>query len=160
MKKALILALIAGLMLGSTVTADAKKKKKKKKNVIRSAAAAYDAPMIGHPDVGGVCSGSTGCATFAITAKERFAAFKVTDDAGLPVYILGGQDLDGDNFTDTSFAFCGQTDEAVAIEPGYEILLFISAGPGGVATGEPCAGVGTSGTVDGKFAKKTFKVKF
>jgi hypothetical protein len=161
MRKTITMLLTAGLVVGafSAPMADAAKRKKKKQ-VIRKASATYDTPAIGHPDVGVVCSGANGCATFAIGAKERFAAFNVTDDAGQPVYVNGGQDLDGDNLADTSFSFCGKTDKPVPVEPGYAINLFISAGPGGAVAGAPCAGVGTSGTVDGLFSNKTFKAKF
>ena len=158
MRKTFTVVLAASLALGAFMApmADAKKKKKKKA-VIRTATAAYDSPAIGHPDVAVGCLGANGCATFATGPTERFASFKVTDSSGLPVYVNGGQDLDGDQLADTSFSFCGSTDAPVAIEPGYEINLFISAAPGGVG-GTPCAGVGTSGSVEGKFSSKTFKV--
>ena len=159
MRKTFTVVLAASLALGAFMApmADAKKKKKKKA-VVRTATSVYDSPAIGHPDAAVGCSGSTGCATFATGATERFASFKATDASGLPVYIMGGQDLTGDGLADTSFSFCGQTDAPVAIEPGYEINLFISAAPGGATSGSPCAGVGTSGSVEGKFSSKTFKV--
>ena len=160
MRKTVTVLLAASFAIGAFSAPMADAKKKKKKLVIRSAESSYDTPAIGHPDVAVGCSGANGCATFGIGAKERFAAFNVVDDAGLPVYVMGGQDLDGDGLGDTSFQFCGKTDEPIAIEPGYEINLFISAAPGGVQTGEPCAGAGTSGTVTGLFAGKTFTPKF
>lgn len=158
MRKTITILLTASLAVGafSAPMADAKKKKKKK--VIRKASASYNTPAIGHPDVAVACNGANGCATFAVGGKERFAAFNVTDEAGQAVYVNGGQDLDGDGFADTSFSFCGKTDKPVAIEPGYELNLFISALPGGPDA--PCAGVATSGTVDGLFSSKTFKAKF
>ena len=158
MRKTITILLTAAMAVGafSAPMADAKKKKKKKL-VIRKAEASYDTPAIGHPDVAVACSGANGCATFGVGAKERFAAFSVTDSAGLPVYVNGGQDLDGDGLADTSFSFCGSTPKPVAIEPGYELNLFISAFPGSEG---PCAGAGTSGSVAGRFASKTFKAKF
>ncbi len=159
MRKTITVLLAASFAVGafSAPMADAAKRKKQ---VIRKATAVYDSPMIGHPDAAGGCIGANGCAVFAVGAKEKFAAFNVKDSAGLPVYVEGGQDLDGDQFSDTSFTFCGTTPKPIAIEPGYEINLFISAGPGGAAAGTPCAGAGTSGMVDGLFSTKTFKAKF
>jgi hypothetical protein len=159
MRKTITMLLTASLAVGafSAPMADAAKRKKKK--VVRKASATYDSPAIGHPDVAVACSGANGCATFAVGAKERFAAFNVTDAAGQPVYVIGGQDLDGDGLADTSFSFCGKTDKPVSIEPGYQLNLFISALPGGVPDG-PCAGVGTSGSVAGLFSSSTFKAKF
>jgi hypothetical protein len=158
MRKTITVLLAASFAVGAFSAPMADAKKKKKKPVIRKATAAYDSPAIGHPDVAVGCVGANGCAVFAVGAKERFAAFNVTDSAGQAVYVNGGQDLDGDQFADTSFSFCGSTDGAIPIEPGYEINLFISAAPGGGTS--PCAGVGTSGTVDGQFSSKTFKPKF
>lgn len=157
MRKTITMLLTASLAVGA-FTAPMAVAGKKKKAVIRKATASYDTPAIGHPDVAVACSGANGCAAFGVGPKEHFAAFKVTDDAGLPVYVNGGQDLDGDNLADTSFSFCGSTPKPVAVEPGYTINLFISAAPGGGTS--PCAGVGTSGTVDGLFSSKTFKAKF
>ena len=160
MRKTITTLVAAGLVVGAfsaPMMADAKKKKKQ---VIRKATASYDTPAIGHPDVVVGCSGANGCAAFGVGAKERFAAFNVKDDAGLPVYVVGGQDLDGDAFSDTTFTFCGKTPKPVPVEPGYTVNLFISAFPGGARSGSPCAGVGTTGTVDGLFSSKSFKAKF
>jgi hypothetical protein len=159
MRKSITLLLTASLAVGAFSAPMADAAKKKKKQVIRKASATYDTPAIGHPDVAVACSGANGCAAFAVGAKERFAAFNVTDSAGQAVYVNGGQDLTGDGLADTSFSFCGKTDKPVPVEPGYQLNLFISALPGGVPDG-PCAGVGTSGSVDGLFSNKTFKAKF
>ena len=158
MRKTISVLLAASFAIGAFSAPMADAKKKKKKLVIRKAESSYDTPAIGHPDVAVGCSGANGCATFGVGAKERFAAFNVKDDAGQAVYVNGGQDLDGDGFADTSFSFCGKTDKPVPVEPGYTVNLFISAFPGGGTS--PCVGVGTSGTVTGLFASKTFKAKF
>lgn len=148
MKKIIVMALVLGLVAGMAVSpATAKKKKKKKKpvKVEREAFGTYDSPAIGHPSAVAFCSGSTGCAQIALEPKERWVKLEIEDATGLPVYALAGQDTDGDNFADVSFTFCGSTgDEPIEVEPGYEINIFISAGPGAPPA---CAGVGTSGRV-------------
>lgn len=150
MKKTLIVGLVIGLLAGALVgSAEAGKKKKKPKKVTRVAESAYDTPAIGHPDLIVGCSGSTGCAIFAVGPTERFASFEIKDSLGTPVYAVAGQDLDGDNFADTSFSFCGKTPEPVAVEPGFEINIFISAGPG---ANPPCPGAASSGVVTGTFS--------
>lgn len=143
MKRFLVLFLILGLVVGSVATAEAGKKKKPKK-VEREAESVYDTPAIGHPDLIVGCSGSTGCANFGIGPKERFISLEIVDSAGLPVYGSASQDLDGDNFGDEGFNFCGKTDEPMPIHPGVELNIFISAAGG---TSPPCAGAATSGTV-------------
>ena len=153
MKKALVLVLVLGLVVGSLMgpAAAGKKKKKKKKpaKVVRTVQGNYDTPAIGHPDVLVGCSGSTGCATIGIGPKERYIKLEVVDASGLPVYASAGQDLDGDQFADNSFSFCGTTGaEAVAVEPGYDLNIFISAFPG---VRSVCAGAAVGpGKVIGK----------
>lgn len=156
MRKSITILLTASLALGafSAPAVDAKKKKKKKKPVIRKAEATYDTPALGHPNAVVACSGANGCATFGVGAKERFASFNIVDSTGTPVYGVGGQDLDGDNFADTSFEFCGKTDKPIPIEPGYEINIFLSPVTGASPV---CTGVATNGVVKAKFSNKMFK---
>jgi hypothetical protein len=145
MKRAIVVALILGLIAGALAApAAAQKKKKKKKNVRveRVVEGMYETPAIGHPDVIVGCAGTTGCATIGVAANERFVKIEIEDASGLPVYATAGQDLDGDQLADKSFSFCGTTgEEPMEIEPGFEINIFISAGPGvrkvcpGAATG-------------------------
>ena len=150
MRKILGLLLTASLLVGimAAAPADAKKKKKKK---TRTAESTYDTPAIGHPNVIVACSGANGCATFAIGPTERFGTFEIKDSSGTPVYGVGGQDLDGDGFADTSFEFCGKTEAPVALEPGYAINIFISPVTGASPV---CTGVGTSGKVVAKFSNR------
>lgn len=146
-RKLVVLGLAAVLMVSSLGgVADAKKKKKKKKpvKIERTAEAVYDAPAIGHPDVIVGCSGSVGCATFAIGAEEAYIQLEIVDSTGLPVYGSVSQDIDGDGFGDGGFNICGSTTEPMPIQPGVEVNIFISAFPG---TSPACAGAGTTGTV-------------
>jgi hypothetical protein len=145
-KKFVVLGLAAVLMLSSLGgVADAKKKKKKKPvKVERTAESTYDAPAIGHPDVIVGCSGSAGCATFAIGPDEAYIQLEIVDSTGLPVYGAVSQDVDGDGLGDEGFNICGSTSEPMPIQPGVEVNIFISAFPG---TSPPCAGAATTGTV-------------
>lgn len=144
MKRLIAVGLVMGLMFGMVASAEAGKKKKAPKKTTREAESVYDTPAIGHPDVIVGCSGSTGCASFAIGPTERFIMLEITDSAGLPVYGSASQDLDGDNFGDVGFNFCGKTEEPMPVEPGFELNIFISAAGG---TSPPCAGAATSGVV-------------
>lgn len=154
MRKSLAVLVTATVVLAmlSALPAEAKKKRKKvPKKVTREASAAYDTPAIGHPDAVAGCLGSMGCATFEVGPKEKFVTLRIEDSLGTPVYALGGQDLDGDGFADTAFRSCGETTEPVAIEPGYELNLLISAGPG---TNPACAGAASMGTVNAVFSNR------
>lgn len=145
MKKAIIVALVMGLMAGAlSAPAAAAKKKKAPKKVTRTAESVYDTPAIGHPDLVVGCSGSTGCAAFGIGATESFISLEIVDSSGLPVYGSASQDTDGDGFGDVGFNFCGKTSEPMPVEPGVELNIFISAAGG---TNPACAGAGTTGVV-------------
>ena len=148
MRKTIMVLLSASLVFGAFAVphADAAKRKKK---VVRTAESVYDTPALGHPDVAVGCSGSTGCATFAIGANEKFASFEIVDSAGLPVYGSVSQDTDGDGFGDVGFNFCGKTEKPMPVEPGYAINIFISAAGG---TSPACAGAATTGVVKGTFS--------
>ncbi len=144
-KKAIIVALVMGLVAGALAApATAAKKKKAPKKVTREAESVYDTPAIGHPDAVVGCSGSTGCATFALGATESFISLEIVDSAGLPVYGRASQDTNGDGLGDKSFNFCGKTAEPVAVEPGVTLNIFISAAGG---ARPPCPGAATSGVV-------------
>jgi hypothetical protein len=149
MKKTIAILATAGLLAASFAGPADAKRKRKPKRIEREAESSYDTPAIGHPDVIVGCSGSTGCATFTVGPKERYATFEITDSLGTPVYAVGGQDLDEDGFADTRFTFCGNTEEPVEIEPSVNVNIFISAGPG---MNPPCTGAASSGTVMGTFS--------
>jgi len=128
--------------------ADAAKKGKKKKT--RTMESVYDSPAIGSGDATGVCSGSNGCATFAIGPTERFISFKIEDQLGLPVYATVGQDQNPDDqFTDVVGKFCGETEEPFAIQPGAEVIVWVWALPG---ANPACPGAATTGTVTAKIS--------
>jgi hypothetical protein len=149
MRKTIMVLLSASLVFGAFAVPHADAKKKKPKKVVRKAESVYDTPAIGHPDVVVGCSGSTGCATFAIGANEAFASFEIVDSLGQPVYGSVSQDLDGDGLGDVGFNFCGKTEAPQPIEPGYAINIFIGAGPG---TSPACVGAATTGVVKGTFS--------
>lgn len=148
MKRFLVLFLILGLTIGSIATAEAGKKKKKRPaapaKITREAESVYDTPAIGHPDLVVGCSGSTGCASFALGADETYISLEIVDSAGLPVYGSASQDLDGDQLGDEGFNFCGKTTEPMLVTPGVQLNIFISAAGG---TNPPCPGAATSGVV-------------
>ena len=138
----LAVALVSGLLAGSS--ADAAKKK------VRRASSIYDSPAIGSGDATGVCSGSSGCATFAIGAKEAFIDLKIEDANGLPVYATVGQDTDpSNNFTEVVGRFCGETEEPMAITPGITVTIWLWALPG---ARPPCPGFATNGTVHARIS--------
>lgn len=144
MRRSLVLLMVIGLIAGSVATAEAGKRKKKPVKVSREAESIYDTPAIGHPDVVVGCSGSAGCAVFALGANENFITLEAVDSTGLPVYGSASQDLDGDGLGDEGFSFCGKTTEPMPITPGVELNIFISAA-GGI--NPPCPGAATTGTV-------------
>ena len=150
MKRALVLMMILGLIVGSIATAEAGKKKKR---VERVAESVYDAPAIGTATAGGVCPHATNsCALIATGAQDRFVRVDVEDATGTPVAFSLGQDTDPDALgTEVIYGdFCGTTgDEPIALEaPGLEILTFVWAW-GDVACP---TGIATTGTVIATFS--------
>jgi hypothetical protein len=144
----MFLALVLTAAAFGVPIADAKKAKKKS----RMATSVYDSPAIGSGDATGICSGSSGCATFGIGPKETFISFEIEDALGLPVYATVGQDLNPDDqFTDVVGKFCGTTEEPFAIQPGIEVLVWVWALPG---ANPPCPGAATSGTVTAKISNR------
>lgn len=139
----LAVMLTAGVLAGPAMA----KKKKPKPAKAYKVTANYDTPAIGHPDIATACSGANGCATIPVGPGSYFVALTINDASGLPVYATAGQDLDGDQLADNSFAICGATTDPLAVEPGYPLNIFIGIGPG---VGPPaCApALGTSGSVD------------
>lgn len=150
MRKTLTVAITGALLLGAFVAPSAEAKKKKPKRVERTAEAPYDSPAVGVGGLTGVCSGSNGCAEFAVASNEKFLDIALEDQTGTPGFFRVRQDTNGDGeFTadDAAYQVCGATEEPIAIEPGLGIQVFIYAQ--GVP---PCPGVSTSGVVKATFS--------
>jgi hypothetical protein len=141
MKRSIVLMLILGLVFGAMVPAQAGKKKS------RTATAEYFAPAYfswnptGDHNIGGV--------SFPTGSGERFVSIEITDNAGMDVSASVGQDPEGDG-TVTTTPFCTSTEEAVPIEAGLEVVVFIHVGPCTAPTGPAFA---TQGTVKATFSK-------
>jgi hypothetical protein len=146
MRKLITVCLTAMLLVAAFALPQAEAKKKK----VRKVSGAYSAPSIGAGGLG-VCSpGTIGCIPFALAAGEKFVSINIVDQSGQAVFASITQDLNGDNQSDTSTDICGATEEPVAIEPGYEVTVFIWEGPGPAPL---CAGVATSGEIQAEFSK-------
>jgi hypothetical protein len=150
MKKAIVTALVLGLVAGSlALPAEAGKKKKKKKKVTkveRSVTGTYDAPAL---VIAGACGqdGAIGCVTFATGAEETWITeLKITDQHGQPVYAELAQNLDDDNISETDLGtLCGELAEPVQFTAGFEIYVWILTPP----RDPTCVpGQGTSGKVE------------
>ena len=146
MRKIVMVVLSAALVLGAfgVPAADAAKKK------ARKASATYDLPAIGIGGLG-ICSpGTIGCVGFGTAANERKVEVEIVDSAGTPVFASVTQDLNGDQQADTSVDICGASDGPIAIEPGFEVTVFIWEGPGASPV---CPGFASSGTINMTFSK-------
>lgn len=123
MKKAIAVALSAGLLAGAMIgPADAAKKKKKPKppvKVERVVEVAYDKPGIGVAIAGG--NGGYGLSFPAAAAvpsmpEEKYVSVEITDASGQKVALsLSGGDTDGDGFADTFASLCGATEEPIEL---------------------------------------------
>ena len=160
MKRALAVALMIGLLVGSlAIPAEAGKKKKKKKapapvvRVERTVESVYQAPAIGTPSSGGACLRPTNsCADLATGGDDQYVKITVTDATGTPVAFSLAQDTDEATVgSEVDMGdFCGTTgDTPIKVQaPGVPVLSFVWAFgdvtcPGGVAT---------TGTVTGVFS--------
>lgn len=150
MRKALAVALAAGLLAGAFVgPAEAGKKKKKPVKTERVAESTYDGPAIGSSDIGGVCLVATNsCGNFLALPEEKYMSVEITDSAGFPVSASVSWDTDGDGISDTGFEVCGKTEEPQEIDPSYEINVFVWALPSPTC---PVA-IATTGTIKATFS--------
>ncbi|MGH2729182.1 MAG: hypothetical protein ACRDJI_01075 [Actinomycetota bacterium] len=148
MRKTTAVLLLIGAIVGSLVApADAGKKKKKP----REAVVTYASPAIGSADATGTCP--DGCPTFGVAATERYLTLKIEDDSGLAPAATIGQDSDpNDNFVDRIGEVCGETEAAIPVVPGAQVVVWVWATPRLVAGGGPCLGAGTSGTITATFS--------
>lgn len=149
MRKLLTFALAGSLLISGLMAPANAGKKKKKAPKPRTVEATYDAPAIGALGVG-ICSpGTIGCVDFPSIPGERYVKVEVKDSVGPMVYASITQDLNGDNQADTGTDICTSTEEAVPIEEGYGVTIFIWEGPG---PSPVCAGAATSGTIKVTFS--------
>ncbi|MGH2753405.1 MAG: hypothetical protein ACRDLB_03145 [Actinomycetota bacterium] len=147
MKKALIFALVIGLIAGAMAApATAKKKKKKKKpvKVERTVSGTYQAPTL---VIAGQCAqtDAIGCVPFTAASTEKYMSVTITDSSGLPVSASIQQDTNGDGQEDITVAsFCGATTEPVPVDPTYPLDVWVDNIPN-----PDCPGaLATQGTVD------------
>lgn len=142
---ALIIATLAGSMMGSS--ADAAKKKEKVVKVERVVEHAYSAPSFG---IGGApysyCLAQMedpGCVDIPLASHEKFVNIEVADAAGQDVYWILAQDTDTTNMGyDIFHKGCGDSEEAIPVIPGLELRISVYAF-GGAA----CPAAATTGTI-------------
>lgn len=145
MKRAIAVALALGLLGGALVAPAEAGKKRKPKRVERRAEASYTGAFnvlyfsTGGENFGGVA--------FPTGGSEKYLSLEIKDASGLPSFATVGQDLDGDDFADTSHEVCGKTEEPIKIEAGYDVTVFLKQGPCG---GSPA--LVTQGTVSAIFS--------
>jgi hypothetical protein len=145
---ALVISLIAGPLLAP---AEARKRRR----IVQRAKATYETPALGHGDAAIGCLGDAAvfsCVNFTPRAGMKYLRLQIKDQSGTSTYALVSQDLDGDDVGDTDYPnVCGKTAKPIKIRPGYEVTVFINAGPG---ADPPCPGIGTSGTVQATFSNR------
>lgn len=152
MRKAIMVILSASLVFGA-FGAPAAEAGKKKKRVERDAQGTYAAPAT----IVGNCTQTDGigCMTIATGGSERYLTASVTDATGQPVLIEVAADLDGDMQSETDYGtFCGATDEPIEIDPGAEIIFWVSPATATAArvTDGCVPGQATEGTLDVTFS--------
>lgn len=151
MKRILVLVMILGLIVGSTVTAEAGKKKKNKKpqKVEREATGTYQSTGI---VAVGSCAqtDAINCVRIPASAEEQYVTAVVNDDTGQAVPVSVKADLDGDNRTETLYGvFCGETEEPIEIDPGVEVTFWVGITRDNASQGCPPP---TSGSIDVTFS--------
>ncbi len=142
-KRAVVLFLVLGMVVGGITTAEAKKKKKKPapRVVTTDYAPASDGgSIIIAPATAGV---SVTQVPFVPLSTEKKVSVVIADDAGQPVRARISQSES--NLTDY---FCGKTDAPVSVAPGVEIFVEIFSGPCGSGVS-----VATQGTVTATFTQ-------
>lgn len=156
MKKSLISLLVIALVgsaLATPALAGKKKKKKPKKpvRVERVAEGTYAAPAT----AAGNCTQTDGigCMTIPSGLEERYITAKVTDDSGQPVLISVQADLDGDSQSDTTYGvFCGETVEPIEVDPGVELIFWVSPFSAAADRAGCAPGQGTAGALEVTFS--------
>ena len=156
MKKALIFALVIGLIAGAMAAPATAKKKKKKKpvRIERIVDLAYQVPGIGVSGPEGTASGgicpladptTQECIAVPLEMGEKYIKIEMTDASGQAVagFISQG-DTDGDGVGNLYGDFCGAHTEPVALE-SESVPVGISFYSGVCGDGTPS--VATTGTI-------------
>ncbi|MFN2389760.1 MAG: hypothetical protein ABR575_09190 [Actinomycetota bacterium] len=144
MKKAVLVALVMGLLVGSYGAPAEAKKKKKPKKVTRVVEGSYDAPAL---VIAGACAqdGAIGCVSFLATPKEKWVTVDITDSSGMAVTASVQQDTNGDGQEDVVLGeFCGKSEEPILIDPTYPVDVWVENIP---SPSSGCAAVATNGQV-------------
>ncbi len=144
MRKTITALLTIALLAGAFALPSAEAAKKKKKAKPRTFEGTYEMPAQGVAGLVGGCVGGQGCVGIPLLKNESFMQLEIQDQLGQDVYASVGQNVDGDQFTEIIANVCGATEEAIPVEPGFEVTVFVWEGPG---TRPPCAGVSSSGKV-------------
>ncbi|MFN2389761.1 MAG: hypothetical protein ABR575_09195 [Actinomycetota bacterium] len=152
MKKAVLVALVMGLLVGSYGAPVEAKKKKKPKRVERTIEHEYGRPSPGVPGVVGTCLAAFdpegGCVNIPLGPGEKFAEVAVEDATGQDVYFILGQDTNVDQpGFEIFYNGCGASDGPVAITKGLELRASVYA-----FGGAGCPGVASSGTITVKLS--------
>lgn len=142
MKRSILVALVIGLIAGAMVAPDAMAAKKKSKPRVMEGT--YACPCgVQVKGVGPAFRLGTGEGGFevGVLPGEKFISLELTDDSGLPVFFQISQDVDGDGtlYEHGVGTACGKTSEALPLEPGAPIVVFVQSGEcdsgPGLATG-------------------------
>jgi hypothetical protein len=145
MRKAIVLALVIGLVGASfVVTAEAAKKKKKKKKkpakIERVVEFEYECPCgvrFGTPagsiglgfQLGSLTGTNTGGGEVPLTADDVFVTAKAEDASGQSVRVGLANDTDGNGTNDTWGSFCGETTEPIEVQHGEAVMrAFVTSG--------------------------------
>ena len=152
MKKTLSIVLMGLLVAGAFAAAPASAKKKKPKKPVRVERAleyTYQTASPGISGVVGACMTVLGvegsaCQDFPTMANESFVKVVVEDATGQPTNFDIAQDVDGPDVPGLNIiaSGCGETAEAIPIEPGLAVRVSVTA-----LGGPDCPGVATTGKV-------------
>src|SRR5688500_17665629 len=130
MRKALSVAVMIGLLVGSlAMPAEAGKKKKKKAaepvRVERTVEFEYVGPCPGIYQCGSATGTNFGGGPLAIGGEERFVSITAADQSGQAVLVSINQDTNGDGFNDGVADVCatGEKGEPAEVVPGLEMRL-------------------------------------
>jgi hypothetical protein len=149
MRKTIVVGVVAALTCAAAgVPAGAAKRAKPKK---RSIELPYTEPAVGAAGAG-VCLQGSSCLFFgAPAAGEKHFSVVIEDDLGQPVPASVIQDTNGDGSylvaDDLTVGICGATDEAVEIEPGKPVAVWVWR----AGANPPCPGTATAGTATATF---------
>ena len=153
MKKAIVVALTAGLVAGAFVgPADAGKKKKKPVRVERVVEVDYAAPGAGVATPaasGGICPfadpTTQTCIEIPLQLGEKYIKVSIADATGQQVAgYIGQGDTDGDGISNLYGDFCGEHPEPIALESASAPVR-ISFYNG--ATADCAPSISTTGTI-------------